>query len=259
MTDTLIVSESDLTRLRTVLGHLETISEALPDDVGLSLGNVALADTTDWLDCFIDRLSRLAALQSSPAPSGEAVLWQAFIVGGVAMPLVWLDKAKADEWLFEYGEMENLSLGIRPLYAAPVPAPAGDELRRALEDAYLTGAQAVHEHWCDNHGLEGGTHHLVAEPIARAEIERLRREVEELKAGNAALEGEVDFRGDALVKASVAVNASYAQAHAEWHGHDKVASRHDATVREGREAIREALDLEKMQARHSLAKEARHD
>jgi hypothetical protein len=111
----------------------------------------------------------------------------------------------------------------------------------------------------DNHGLEGGTHHLVAEPIARAEIERLRREVEELKAGNAALEGEVDFRGDALVKASVAINASYAQAHAEWHGHDKVASRHDATVREGREAIREALDLEKMQARHSLAKEARHD
>jgi len=90
-------------------------------------------------------------------------------------------------------------------------------------------------------------------------IERLRREVEELKAGNAALEGEVDFRGDALVKASVAVNASYAQAHAEWHGHDKVASRHDATVREGREAIREALDLEKMQARQSLAKEARHD
>lgn len=84
---------------------------------------------------FSEWAEQQAALQSSPAPSGEAVLWQAFIVGGVAMPLVWLDKAKADEWLFEYGEMENLSLGIRPLYAAPVSAPAGDdELRRAKEE-----------------------------------------------------------------------------------------------------------------------------
>lgn len=107
---------------------------------------------------FSEWAEQQAALQSSPAPSGEAVLWQAFIVGGVAMPLVWLDKAKADEWLFEYGEMENLSLGIRPLYAAPVSAPAGDDgLRRAKgepdwqwfassdEENYLTGPEDTRE------------------------------------------------------------------------------------------------------------------
>ena len=33
----------------------------------------------------------------------------------------------------------------------------------------------------DNDGLEGGTHHLVAEPVARAEINRLRAELKEAK------------------------------------------------------------------------------
>lgn len=45
----------------------------------------------------------------------------------------------------------------------------------------------------------------------------------------------------ALRLAGGAINAAYAQAHAEWHGHDRVAERHDRTVMEARGVIRQAL------------------
>lgn len=56
------------------------------------------------------------------------------------------------------------------------------------------------------------------------------------------MESELDRAKDALVKASVAINAAYAQAQAEYQGHDAIASRHDKTVRAGREAIRDVLE-----------------
>lgn len=43
--------------LRCIHRRLQTIQEAMPDEKGLSLGNVALADEADWLDCYIDQLS----------------------------------------------------------------------------------------------------------------------------------------------------------------------------------------------------------
>jgi len=46
--------------LRCAHRRLETIAEAMPDDLGLSLGNLALADERDWLDCHIDWLERTA-------------------------------------------------------------------------------------------------------------------------------------------------------------------------------------------------------
>lgn len=54
--------------LRCVLRRLETLKDALPDEMGLSLGNIALADEIDWLDCYIDSLER-----AGQPPSPEAV------------------------------------------------------------------------------------------------------------------------------------------------------------------------------------------
>ena len=45
----------------------------------------------------------------------------------------------------------------------------------------------------------------------------------------------------ALGKARVGINASYAMAQAEYQNHDRIAERHDCTVQDALEAIRQAL------------------
>ena len=55
-----VASEQTLHYLRTIYRRLQVIEEALPDELGLSLGGVALADERDWLDCHIDYLERTA-------------------------------------------------------------------------------------------------------------------------------------------------------------------------------------------------------
>lgn len=57
------MAEDPVTRLKTILRHMETLREAIPDERGLELGNVALADTVDWLDCYIDELERRPSSQ----------------------------------------------------------------------------------------------------------------------------------------------------------------------------------------------------
>lgn len=56
--------------LRCIHRRLQTIQEAMPDDKGLALGNLALADEADWLDAYIDSLAR----QSTPAPDCDGDL-----------------------------------------------------------------------------------------------------------------------------------------------------------------------------------------
>lgn len=50
--------------LRRIHGRIETIREAMPDEHGLSLGNLALADEADWLDGYIDQLERQSTTPS---------------------------------------------------------------------------------------------------------------------------------------------------------------------------------------------------
>jgi hypothetical protein len=44
--------------LRCIHRRLQTIQEAMPDEKGLSLGNIALADEADWLDGYIEEIAR---------------------------------------------------------------------------------------------------------------------------------------------------------------------------------------------------------
>lgn len=57
------MAEDTVARLKTILRHMETLREAIPDERGLELGSVALADTVDWLDCYIDELERRPSSQ----------------------------------------------------------------------------------------------------------------------------------------------------------------------------------------------------
>lgn len=50
--------------LRRIHGRLETMREAMPEEIGLSLGNMALADEAEWLDGYIDQLERQSATPS---------------------------------------------------------------------------------------------------------------------------------------------------------------------------------------------------
>lgn len=66
-----------------------------------------------------------------------------------------------------------------------------------------------------------------AQKLSRAEHMDLMRENENLKR--------------VLGKANAAINAAFAQADAEFRGHDRIADRHDAVVREFRNEVHATL------------------
>ena len=54
------MTENDLYYLRSIKRQLQEVRDAMADMAGLSLGNMALNDNLDWLDCFIDKHERSA-------------------------------------------------------------------------------------------------------------------------------------------------------------------------------------------------------
>lgn len=131
-----IVSESDLARLRTVLRHLETISEALPDDMGLSLGNAALSDTKDWLDCFIERLVAATSRPSSQPLMGDrekiesAGIWESLPDGGLGSSRL---------AAFEAGKRAATDAIL-----ASLPAQGGERHWRDKDDQWTEAIDAAH-------------------------------------------------------------------------------------------------------------------
>lgn len=60
------MTDEELRYLGKVLGRLIELRDcAVDEENSLSLGNSALADEIDWLDCFIDQHARLAGLRAS--------------------------------------------------------------------------------------------------------------------------------------------------------------------------------------------------
>ena len=55
------INDQELFYLRSVLKYLQEFKGLIPDDLGLSLGNLVLAEDVDWLDCWIDHEDRLRA------------------------------------------------------------------------------------------------------------------------------------------------------------------------------------------------------
>lgn len=47
------LTDSDIYYLRSILANLKEVKEAMANLSALGLGNEALADNIDWLDCFI--------------------------------------------------------------------------------------------------------------------------------------------------------------------------------------------------------------
>lgn len=58
------LTDNELYYLRSIKRQLTEVREAMADTSGLSLGNMALADNLDWLDCFIDQHERATQLPS---------------------------------------------------------------------------------------------------------------------------------------------------------------------------------------------------
>lgn len=61
-------SSNDLHYFKSILGHMREIQDAVADSAGLSLGNMALADNIDWLDCYIDAKERA---ETAALPAAE--------------------------------------------------------------------------------------------------------------------------------------------------------------------------------------------
>ena len=53
------LSDQETHYLNAILRRLREFRDAVPvDDLGFSLGSMALDDEIDWLDCFIDEHTR---------------------------------------------------------------------------------------------------------------------------------------------------------------------------------------------------------